>query len=364
MDQRDPTLARLIDQVDRARTHRTPVDIRGGGTKAFYGGPPKGEPLDVAGLSGISSYEPTELVVTARAGTPLSELEAALGEHGQCLPFEPPRFAPGGTVGGMVAAGLSGPARANLGTVRDHVLGVTLLNGRGEVLTFGGQVAKNVAGYDVSRLLVGSLGILGVICEVSLKVLPIHRASATLRFDWDEPQALRQLNLWAAQPLPLTASAWHDGRLHVRLAGAAAAVSAACDKLGGAALIPGAAPAWWRSVRDQTDAFFSLSAAELAGGQCLWRLSLPATAAPVKLPGQQFIEWHGAERWWRTAADPREIRAAAASAGGHATLMRGADKSAGVFAPVSDVLMRIHLGLKQAFDPACVFNPGRLYAEL
>jgi FAD/FMN-containing dehydrogenase len=364
MDTRDPTLARLIDQVEGARTHRTPVDIRGGGTKVFYGGPPKGEPLEVAVLSGISSYEPTELVVTVRAGTLLSELEAALEEQGQCLPFEPPRFAPGGTVGGMVAAGLSGPARANLGTVRDHVLGATLLNGRGEVLTFGGQVAKNVAGYDVSRLLVGSLGILGVICEVSLKVLPIHRATATLRFDWDEPQALRQLNLWASQPLPLTASAWHDGRLHVRLAGAAAAVSAACGNLGGAVLDPGGAPAWWRSVRDQTDAFFSLSAAELAGGHCLWRLSLPATAVPVKLPGQQFIEWHGAERWWRTAADPREIRAAAASAGGHATLIRGADKSGGAFAPVSDVLMRIHRGLKQAFDPACIFNPGRLYAEL
>src|SRR3984957_9470526 len=209
MSAQDPALARLIDQVSGACEQRTPLDICGGGTKRFYGEPPAGAPLDVKPLSGITSYEPTELVVTARAGTPLRDLEAALGEHGQCLPFEPPRFAPGGTVGGMVAAGLSGPARANLGTVRDHVLGATLLNGRGEVLTFGGQVAKNVAGYDVSRLLVGSLGILGVICEVSLKVLPIHRASATLRFDWDEPQALRQLNLWAAQPLPLTASAWH-----------------------------------------------------------------------------------------------------------------------------------------------------------
>jgi len=364
MDQQDPVLARLIDQVDHARSHQAPVDIRGGGTKVFYGGPPKGEPLDVAVLSGISSYEPTELVVTVRAGTLLSELEAALEEYGQCLPFEPPRFAPGGTVGGMVAAGLSGPARANVGTVRDHVLGVTLLNGRAEVLTFGGQVAKNVAGYDVSRLLVGSLGILGIICEVSLKVLPIHRATTTLWFDWEEHRALQQLNLWASQPLPLTASAWHDGRLHVRLAGAAAAVSAACDELGGAAVVPNAASAWWQSVRDQTDDFFSLSEAELASGDCLWRLSVPATAAPVNLPGRQFIEWHGAERWWRTAADSRAVRAAAAVAGGHATLIRGADKSSGVFTPVSDVLMRVHRGLKQAFDPACVFNPGRLYAEL
>jgi glycolate oxidase FAD binding subunit len=362
MDQQDPALARLIDQVDHARSHQLPVDIHGGGTKAFYGGPPKGEPLDVTGLTGISSYEPTELVVTVRAGTRLAELEAALEEHGQCLPFEPPRFSPGGTVGGMVAAGLSGPAR--LGTVRDHVLGVTLLNGRGEVLTFGGQVAKNVAGYDVSRLIVGSLGILGVICEVSLKVLPIYRATTTLRFDWDEQRALEQLNVWASRPLPVTASAWHDGRLHVRLAGAAAAVSAACGELGGAAVAPDAATTWWLSLRDQTNDFFSLNEGDLARGECLWRLSVAATAAPVKLPGRQFIEWHGAERWWRTAADPREVRAAAAGVGGHATLIRGADKSSGVFTPLSDVLMRIHKGLKQAFDPTRVFNPGRLYAEL
>jgi glycolate oxidase FAD binding subunit len=364
MDQHDPVLARVIDQVDHARSHGVPVDIRGGGTKAFYGGPPKGEPLDVTGLSGISSYEPTELVVTVRAGTRLSELEAALEAHGQCLPFEPPRFAPGGTVGGMAAAGLSGPARANVGTVRDHVLGVTLLNGRGEVLTFGGQVAKNVAGYDVSRLIVGSLGILGVICEVSLKVLPVYRATTTLCFDWDEHRALEQLNAWGSRPLPLNASAWHDGRLHVRLAGAAAAVSAACGKLGGAALAPEAATLWWLSLRDQTGDFFALSAADLARGECLWRLSVPATTRPVKLPGRQLIEWHGAERWWRTTAVPGEVRAAAALAGGHATLIRGADKSGAVFMPVSDVLMRIHKGLKQAFDPMGVFNPGRFYAEL
>jgi glycolate oxidase FAD binding subunit len=364
MDERDTVLVRLIDQIDQARSRKAPLAIRGGGTKAFYGGPATGDPLDVTGLAGISSYEPAELVVTVRAGTPLAELEAALEEGGQCLPFEPPRFSPGGTVGGMVAAGLSGPARASLGSVRDHVLGVTLLNGRGEVLTFGGQVAKNVAGYDVSRLIAGSLGILGVICEVSIKVLPISRATTTLCFDWDETEALKQLRLWASQPLPLNASAWHDGRLYVRLAGAAAAVTAACGRLGGAAVAPDAALTWWRSVRDQSGDFFALSEADLARGECLWRLSLPATAAPVKLSGRQFIEWHGAERWWRTAAEVREVRDAAALAGGHATLIRGADRSQGVFMPLSGALMRIHRGLKQAFDPACILNPGRLYAEL
>src|ERR1700678_2181735 len=292
MDRQDPALAHLIDRVMLAQADGTALDIRGGGTKNFYGGMPKGGTLPMAALAGISSYEPTEFVVTVRAGTPLAELEAALEERGQCLPFEPPRFAPGGTVGGMVAAGLSGPARAAVGAVRDYVLGLTLLNGRGEVLTFGGQVAKNVAGYDVSRLIAGSLGILGVICEVSLKVLPIHRASATLCFDWDESRALEQLRKWASQPLPLNASAWHDGRLHLRLAGAAAAVSAACGQLGGDVVAPETALTWWRSVRDQAQEFFALNESQLAAGECLWRLSLPATAAPVKLPGRQFIEWH------------------------------------------------------------------------
>jgi glycolate dehydrogenase FAD-binding subunit len=364
MDTQDAALTRLIDRVDRARSHHEALDIRGGGTKAFYGGPPKGEPLDVTGLTGISSYEPTELVVTARGGTPLADLEAALDAHGQCLPFEPPRFSAGGTVGGMVAAGLSGPARANVGAVRDHVLGMTLLNGRGEVLNFGGQVAKNVAGYDVSRLIAGSLGILGVICEVSLKVLPINRATTTLCFEWDESRALEKLNLWASQPLPINASAWHEGRLLLRLGGSGAAVSAARSKLGGTAVASHEAAAWWFRVRDQTEDFFLLSAADFGSGESLWRLSVPTATAPVKLPGRQFIEWNGAQRWWRTTAESRDVRMAAAAAGGHATLIRGADKSNGVFTPVSGVLLQIHRGLKQAFDPACVFNPGRLYGEL
>jgi FAD/FMN-containing dehydrogenase len=360
----DPEVARIIDRVHHARLRQSPLDIRGGGTKSFYGEAPTGEPLDVSGLAGISSYEPTELVVTVRAGTPLADLEAALGAHGQCLPFEPPHFAAGGTVGGMVAAGLSGPARANVGSVRDHVLGLTLINGRAEILTFGGQVAKNVAGYDVSRLMAGSWGILGILCDVSLKVMPVAPAVATLWFDWDESRALAQLNRWASQPLPLTGSSWHDGRLHLRLGGARAAVTAACARLGGTLLEPDAAARWWSSVRDHTQDFFCLEAAELARGECLWRLSVPATAAAVQLPGRQFIEWHGAERWWRSTAEPADVRAAAAAAGGHATLVRGADKSSGVFTPLGDVLMRIHRGLKQAFDPAGIFNPGRLYAGL
>ena len=359
----DTVLTRLVDQVDSARAQRTQLEIRGGGTKRFFGEPPAGTPLDVTELSGISSYEPTELVVTARAGTRLEDLEKALQEHGQCLPFEPPRFAQGGTVGGMVAAGLSGPARASVGSVRDHVLGVTLLNGRSEVLTFGGQVSKNVAGYDVSRLLVGSLGVLGIICDVSMKVLPVSVATATLTFDWNERQALENLCRWAGQPWPINATAWHAERLYLRLAGARAAVATACERLGGERMETAAAEAWWLAVRDQSAEFFALDAASSARGESLWRLSVPAVAASLVLPGQQFIEWGGAQRWWRTAAPAAQVRDAAARVGGHATLMRGANRT-DVFAPLSSVLMRVHQGLKKAFDPDRIFNPGRLYVGL
>jgi glycolate oxidase FAD binding subunit len=364
MTQHDPALARLIEQVQIAQHDKAALEIRGGGTKLFYGEAPTGQLLEVKELRGISSYEPTELVVTARAGTRVADLEAALSEHGQCLPFEPPRFAAGGTLGGMVAAGLSGPARASVGSVRDHVLGVTVLNGRAELLTFGGQVAKNVAGYDVSRLMAGSLGILGVICEVSLKVLPRSVATATLLFEADQGRALAQLNAWASRSLPINATAWHDGRLFVRLAGARAAVSSACENLRGVEVAPERADAWWLALRDHAHEFFALDATALSRGESLWRLSVPATTAALTLPGEQMIEWNGAQRWWKTALGARDVRAAVAACGGHATLIRGADRSQGVFSPLSATLLRIHRGLKQAFDPAAIFNPGRLYAGL
>lgn len=364
MHAQDPALRRLVDQVRNACEQKAALDIRGGGTKRFYGGEPRGEPLDTTVLTGVSSYDPSELVVTARAGTPLAELEAELAEQGQCLAFEPPRFAPGGTVGGMVAAGLSGPARASAGAVRDYVLGVTVLNGRGEVLTFGGQVMKNVAGYDVSRLMAGSLGVLGVICEISLKVLPRSPSRATLVFETDEVKAIEQLNRWAGQPLPVSASAWYQGRLSLRLAGARAAVGAAVQRLGGAELAPAEADAWWASVRDQQHAFFAPGEQALACTDSLWRLSVPDTAAPLGLAGDGFIEWGGAQRWCRTTLPAQQVREAAARAGGHATLFRAADKSAGTFAPLAEPLARIQRGLKQAFDPAGVFNPGRLYPDL
>ena len=360
----DPALARLLDQVQSARAGHGRLRIVGGGTKDFYGNPLQGEPLDVRALAGISSYEPTELVVTARAGTPLAELETALAEKGQHLAFEPPRYGAASTVGGMVAAGLAGPARASAGGLRDHLLGATLLSGKGEVLSFGGQVMKNVAGYDVSRVLAGSMGILGLICEVSLKVLPLPPASNTLRFECDQARALARLNAWAGEPLPIAASAWWEGLLVLRLAGAHAAVQAATRRLGGEAIEAPLAATFWQGLRDQRDEFFVGAARAVAGGATLWRLGVAQTAAPISLAGEQLVEWGGAQRWLCTPASAAQVREAAEHAGGHATLFRGLDKRAGAFHPLSPALERIHRALKQAFDPDHVFNPGRLYPWL
>jgi glycolate oxidase FAD binding subunit len=354
----------LIDRVHSALAAGAQLDIRGGGTKAFYGEAPQGELLDTRVLEGISSYEPTELVVTSRCGTLLSELEDTLAQQGQCLPFEPPHFGPGATVGGMVAAGLAGPARAAMGSVRDYVLGATLLNGRNEVLSFGGQVIKNVAGYDVSRLLAGSMGTLGVILEVSLKVLPMAAASATLRLQMDQAQALNQLNLWGGQPLPINASAWWDGALIVRLRGAAAAVQAAKARIGGELVEPHLAEPFWQGLRNHTDEYFAGARAALPSGTALWRLSVPQTAPPLALAGEQLIEWGGAQRWLSSTLPAAQVRDAAARVGGHATLFLAADKAAGAFAPLKSPLDRIHRELKKALDPSSIFNPGRLYPGL
>jgi len=365
----DPSLQILIARVQAARANNTPLCIRGGGTKDFYGESRRGEVLDTRVLAGISSHQPSELVVTARCGTSLAELEAVLAEKGQCLPFEPPHFAGdesgGSTVGGMVAAGLAGPSRAQVGSVRDYLLGVTLLNAAGEVLNFGGQVIKNVAGYDVSRLLAGSLGTLGVILEVSLKVLPCAPATATLCFRMNEAAALKQLNLWGGQPLPIDASSWWNDTLVLRLRGAYAAVEAATLKLGGEAVPPTEAGVFWAGLRDHRDEFFVAAHAAVDAGRDLWRMSVPQTAAPLKLPGESLLEWGGAQRWLVCEAGRSDaVRAAAATAGGHATLFRSQDKSAGVFTPLTEPLAQVHREMKRSFDPDGIFNPGRMYPTL
>eukprot|EP01036_Dinobryon_divergens_P049390 gene49390-66177_t len=263
----------------------------------------------------------------------------------------------------MVASGLAGPARAAVGSVRDYLLGASLLNGKGEVLSFGGQVMKNVAGYDVSRLLAGSLGVLGVICEVSLKVLPLAPATLTLRFDMDQANALRHLNEWAGQALPLNASAWWDGTLVLRLQGAEAAVAAAAKRLGGEPIEPGLAANFWAGLRDQQDEFFTGAAGAIAAGATLWRLSLPPIAPRLSLPGEQLIEWGGAQRWLLSTAPSEMLRDAAHEVGGHAAMFRGGDRTQGAWAPLSPPLRRIHRELKRAFDPAGIFNRQRLVPE-
>jgi glycolate oxidase FAD binding subunit len=356
----DSVAAELIERIRAAAAAGTPLRIRGGGTKDFYGERLQGEILDTRGLAGIVSYEPSELVVTVRAGTHLAELEGVLAQRGQCLPFEPPHFGAGATVGGMVAAGLSGPARASVGAVRDYVLGVQVVNGKGELLVFGGQVMKNVAGYDVSRLMAGAMGTLGLITEVSLKVLPVAPAEATLRFRVDQAEALKRLNAWGGQPLPLNASCWLEeegaGTLYLRLRGAIAAVDSACRTLGGERLDNSGAAPEWQALREQATPWF-------AADRDLWRISVPQTAPVLELPEAPLVEWHGAQRWVRAAAaDGARVREAALRAGGHATLFRTSREDARErLTPLAPVLATLHDRLKKEFDPAGVFNRGRLF---
>ncbi|HXZ53880.1 MAG TPA: glycolate oxidase subunit GlcE [Burkholderiales bacterium] len=356
----DAALQRLSDAVREAGRSRRALRIRGGGTKDFYGQALEGEVLDTRGHSGVVAYEPSELVITARCGTGLAELEAAMRGRGQHLAFEPPHFGDAATVGGAVAAGLSGPGRAGAGALRDFVLGVKLMDGRGEALGFGGRVMKNVAGYDVSRLVAGSLGTLGIILEVSLKAAPLPVAEATLRLELPEDRAIEQLNRWAGRPLPISASAWNDGTLTLRLSGAAAAVREAAGKIGGTRVEDAQAPGFWNGIREHTDRFFRGAVENKAP---LWRISVPSAAPPLKLHGEQLIEWGGALRWLASLADARTVREAAGRAGGHATLFRGEDKSAGVFHPLAPALMAIHRRLKQEFDPQGIFNRGRMYPD-
>ena len=351
----DP-LTTLAEAVRAAAADGRPLRVRGGGTKDFYGQSLDGEVLDTRVYSGIVAYEPTELVVTVRGGTPLAELEGALRAQGQMLAFEPPHFGAAATIGGAIAAGLSGPRRAAAGAVRDFILGARILDGRGQDLSFGGQVMKNVAGYDVSRLMAGALGTLGVIVEVSLKVLPLPVAEASLKFEMPEDRALETVNRWAGKPLPISAVAYADGDLGIRLSGAATAVRAALEKLGGERVDPERAGTFWSGIREQADPFF-------AGNEPLWRLSVPSTTPPLALEGRTLVEWGGSLRWLKSNAEPRKIRDAVGRVGGHATLFRGGDKSVGVFHPLAPAVATIHKRLKSEFDPRGVLNRGRMYPD-
>lgn len=375
----DPVISIFKERIKQAIATGHTLRIQGGNTKHFYGehNNTSHTVLDTRECAGVVSYEPSELVVTVRCGTSLAQLEQLLSTHGQCLAYEPPHFGASATVGGMVAAGLAGPSRANVGGVRDHVLGAKMINGLGEELTFGGQVMKNVAGYDVSRVLAGSMGTLGLITEVSLKVLPVAPAEATLVCKLSQHDALELLHRWGGQALPLNASAWlHDTTsqpaqdlLFVRLRGAVAAVESACPRmiadvqaLGGSAFRMENAQAAkdWQAGREQSLPFFQAPSPELF----LWRLSLPQTAPVLNLPYATYIEWHGGLRWlWAPASAATQLREAAHAVGGHATVFRRAQAGAHntqVFSELPVVQQRIQRELQKQFDPHGVFNTGRL----
>jgi glycolate oxidase FAD binding subunit len=342
------SLKRLQDSVLTAAADKTGLSISAGNSKSFYGELRRGEALDVTAHSGIVSYEPTELVITAKCGTPLADIEAALAEHQQSLAFDPPNYNGAATLGGMVAAGLSGPSRAAVGSARDFVLGTQLLDGRGQLLNFGGVVMKNVAGYDVSRLLAGSMGALGIITQASMKVWPIAKSSAYLQFELPLTQAIEQLNRWGGKPLPINASCYHNGILTVRLSGAQAAINAAVKTMGGLTL---QAAELFLSLRHQTHPFFKPQA-----GRVLMRLSLPQAAAPLGIDGEVLVEWGGALRWIHTS-DIAGTRRKAMAAGGHATVWRNHEAGAeGILTPLDVVSANIHARLKAEFDPHALFN--------
>lgn len=343
--------AQLADRVRDAAANATPLEILGGGSKAFYGQPVSGDTLDIKPYRGIVEYEPSELVISVRAGTPLREVEAALAERGQMLPFEPPYFGDNATIGGCVAAGLSGPARAYRGSVRDFVLGVRIIDGLGRDLRFGGKVIKNVAGYDTSRLMTGALGTLGAITQISFKVLPLPLSEETIQFDMPAGKAIEQMNRWAAQPLPLSATYHAGDRLWVRLSGTSSAVAAAKKKLGGETVV--SPNELWRGVREQTGEFF---ASQLP----LWRLSVPSVAAPIKLSGTQVMEWGGAQRWLVSDKHHETIRKIVTELGGHATRFRNQRGAGTAFQSLAPAIAVIHRRLKSTFDPRGILNRGRL----
>ncbi|MDP1862782.1 MAG: glycolate oxidase subunit GlcE [Thiobacillus sp.] len=349
----------LIARIRAAHADNTPLIIQGGGSKTFYGNADEGEILATRTLNSVVDYQPKELVLTAQSGTPLADIEALLAEHKQMLAFEPPHFGGAATLGGSIAAGLSGPRRPYAGSARDFVLGVRMVDGTGQALRFGGQVIKNVAGYDVSRLMVGALGTLGLITEVSLKVLPSPGAETTLQFELDEAAAIVKMNTWAGQPLPLSATSWHAGLLSVRLSGAHSAVHAAQAKLGGETVND--ASAFWQRLRDQTTPFFDKRPS--TWNQRLWRLAVKPTTPPLKLGDAQWIEWGGAVRWLISDLSETTLREAAQRYGGHATLFRGNAPIDGAFTPLAPALLTLHRNLKQRFDPKGIFNHGRLYPD-
>jgi glycolate oxidase FAD binding subunit len=358
-------LSELSEQVATARASKRTLRIRGGGTRDFYGNPwPQDGSagwLDLAAYHGVVTYEPSELVLTARAGTPLLEIEALVAGQNQMLAFEPPRFGPAGTLGGCVATGMSGPRRMAAGSAADFVLGTRLLGADGTVLHFGGEVMKNVAGYDLSRLLAGSLGVLGALVEISLKVVPRPHSEVTTVLELTEEQALAQCLQWRSQPIPVSATAWigdgvGHGQLSVRVSGNESAVRQGLVRIGGQSLTQTEADSFWLGLRDQTHAFFQQ--------RPLWRIVLPPKTRALGV-GATLHEWSGNLRWLAGPQDAAALRTRVQALGGSVCLYHRGDVPADVpaFHPLSAGVLQIHQRLKQEFDPAGVFNRHRLIPE-
>ena len=356
----------LQNSVEQALDQKKIIDIQGGGSKQFYIANNKGSPLSTIAHHGVINYEPKELVITARCGTSLQELKSLLAKEGQMLAFEPPHFSENATIGGTIACGFSGPRRPYSGSARDFVLGTRIINGQAEILHFGGEVMKNVAGYDVSRLMVGALGTLGLILEVSLKVLPLpeHEASLTLECQVDD--AIRMMNEWSGSPLAISAACYDGAQLSVRLSGAAAAVTAGSKRIGGEEIQD--AEAYWENVRELQHGFFN-------NEKNLWRLSVPSETPHIDLAGKQFIDWGGAQRWFIADSDEtpslqKTLQQNIENQGGHVTLFRSgsthSDDAEAIqrFHPLEPAMLALHTHLKHSFDPQGIFNPGRLYRDI
>ena len=379
MNATNPIIETFREKILHAAKNKTPLSIEGGATKSWYGNANTYTKLDTRTYSGILEYQPEELVITACAGTPLKEIEAALKEKNQVLAFEPPHFGEHATFGGAIAAGLAGPGRISVGNFRDFVLGTRILDGKGQDLSFGGQVMKNVAGYDVSRLMPGSMGTLALLLEASVKVLPRPAATATLRCHISQEKALRTLNEWAGQPLPLSASCWigngaGEGQLAIRLAGAAAAIKAAIPLMSSlvnaSEVDPQSAEVFWNDLREHKLPSFE----NIAADQTLYRLALPAACGPLIISGASneiVLEWHGQQRWIKAAGDEATftlIKKLATSHGGHATRFKQGMNVNPAFQRFtilseqahSKALELVQERLRSAFDPAGVFATNRL----
>lgn len=343
----------LQDQVKAAAASQQTLDIQGGNSKAFYGRKPQGKPLSTLTHTGVTYYEPSELVITARAGTPLSDITDLLAENGQVLAFDPPAFSELSTLGGVIAAGLSGPGRPWAGAARDMVLGVKIIDGQGQLLNFGGQVMKNVAGYDVSRLMVGAMGSLGLLSEISIKVLPAKEHHLSLTQEIDYNNAIDTLKQLGNQDTPVSAASYYDGILSLRLSGSQSATQSWADKIGGEKQENSD---YWQLLRDHKLAFFQTD-------KPLWRLSLAPTTVQLECQQYCLIDWAGAQRWCLSDIAAEQVFAEAKKYAGHATLFKNGNREQSIFQPQDAINKGLHERLKNTFDPKQILNPGRLYKD-